>query len=740
LILRLALLAVGAAGTALSASASAQDVPYRWQNVTVGAGGFAPAIIYSPVEEGLAYLRTDMGGAYRWDDRAQRWIPLQDGMRVGSYLGIESIAPDPKDANTVYVAAGMYYGGESAIMRSHDKGTTWKITPVPFKMGGNEDGRGLGERLAVDPNKTSILYFGSRHDGLQRSDDSGASWRKVASFPHNGLGAPPHWRVKHAGISFVLFDPRSPTGAGSSVIYAGVADPAEHHLYRSRDGGKSWAPVPGEPPAAMLPAKAALDGEGNLYITYSTSVGPNDVKGGSVWRLDSATDRWTEITPNEPAGSQNGYMGISVDRTRPGRLAVATMNRWFPGDTVWVSNDYGKRWTSLSERSHRDTGISPFLNWGKKEAEFGHWIAGLAFDPFDGNTLSYTTGATVYRTQDANRSKLLWTPWVKGIEQTAVITMISPSAGAPLISGFGDIAGFVHDRLDVSPPQMHINPRLTNTNNLDYAGLAPNIVVRSGSGHGPQDATLAWSSDGGRNWQPLKVPPMGVAGGGPPQRFDRNGESPINVSADGSIFIVGTPAVVTSRDRGKSWQVADGLDGARAIADKVDPNLFYAVDFEANQILVSKDGARTFVPVPASGLPAKYERNGRTGREAQWPLVATPGTRGELWFLTSRRLFRGSDAGNSFKPVSPEGMTIDLFGLGKAAPGSTAPALYAAGEKKGVPGIYRSIDGGKSWSRINDDQHQWGLHFRAVIGDPKTFGRVYVATDGRGIIYGDPAR
>jgi xyloglucan-specific exo-beta-1,4-glucanase len=251
---------------------------------------------------------------------------------------------------------------------------------------------------------------------------------------------------------------------------------------------------------------------------------------------------------------------------------------------------------------------------------------------------------------------------------------------------------------------------------------------------------MAWSSDGGHNWKPLKVPPMGVAGGGPPQRFDRDGESPINVSADGSTFIVGTPAPVTTRDRGKSWQLADGLDGARAIADKVDPNLFYAVDFEANQMLVSKDGARTFVPVPASGLPSKYERNGRTGREAQWPLIATPGTRGELWFLTGHRLYRSVDAAQSFKLASPDDLGIELFGLGQAAPGSTAQALYAVGEKKGVPGIYRSTDGGQSWSRINDDQHQWGLRFRAVIGDPKTFGRVYLATDGRGILYGDPAR
>jgi len=40
--------------------------------------------------------------------------------------------------------------------------------------------RGMGERLAVDPNKASILYFGTRTDGLYKSVNSAAGWAKVA--------------------------------------------------------------------------------------------------------------------------------------------------------------------------------------------------------------------------------------------------------------------------------------------------------------------------------------------------------------------------------------------------------------------------------------------------------------------------------------------------------------------------------------------------------------------------------
>src|SRR5437763_1711898 len=71
-----------------------------------------------------------------------------------------------------------------------DRGATWSITPVPFKMGGNEAGRGLGERLASDPQSTNILYFASRHDGLQKSTDHAQTWQKLDSFPLKGLGTP----------------------------------------------------------------------------------------------------------------------------------------------------------------------------------------------------------------------------------------------------------------------------------------------------------------------------------------------------------------------------------------------------------------------------------------------------------------------------------------------------------------------------------------------------------------------
>ena len=714
-----------------TASATA-PLRYHWRNVVVGGGGFAPDIVFSNAERGLAYLRTEMGGAYRWDSGAARWVALQDGEAESSYMGIESIAPDPAYPAVVYLAAGMHARGTAAIFRSEDRGGSWRKTPVPFAMGGNEDGRGLGERLAIDPYETSILFFGSRHDGLWRSDDAARSWRKVEHFPLPGLGTPDRPRVTHGGLSFVLFDP-----ARRGRLFVGSADPGARHLFRSDDGGTSWRAVAGGPSEAMLPVKAAVGGDGVVTIAYCDAIGPNGITRGAVWRFDPRDESWRDITPPRAGDTRpGGYMGVAVSAHDPNLIAVSTVNRYQPGDTVWRSADAGRSWSELRLHSTRDVSATPFLDFDKK-ADFGHWITGLAIDPFDPRRVAYVTGATVYATtQFDTAGTMRWAPWTNGIEQTAIITLISPTGGAPLVSGFGDLGGFRHDDLARSPARVHINPFLSNTNTLDYAGTAPSVMVRSGNTHAPTvpDTSLAWSNDGGASWKPLRVPVDPLEGGVAPEK---TGNAAITVSADGRSFIVETTRPRLTRDRGHSWTPVAGLPSrVRVTADKVDGMRFYAIDFAANRFLRSDDGGRSFRAVASAGLPDDLSSARADGREAANPLVAVPGRAGALWLLVGQALYRSTDFGARWERAT-SGIAIARYGLGKGARGSAWPALYAIATRAETRGIFRSIDGGARWQRINDDAHQWGLRLRVVSGDPRRFGRVYVGTDGRGIMVGD---
>jgi len=119
-------------------------------------------------------------------------------------------------------------------------------------------------------------------------------------------------------------------------------------------------------------------------------------------------------------------------------------------------------------------------------------------------------------------------------------------------------------------------------------------------------------------------------------------------------------------------------------------------------------------------------------------LHTVPGRAGDLWLTGGDGvLYHATDGRMSFSAVTSVG-TVATVGFGKAAPGARYPAIYLTGMVGGVQGIFRSTDGGAHWARINTGAQQWGWIGQAITGDPTVFGRVYLATNGRGIQYGDP--
>lgn len=90
----------------LSAADIAQQT-YNWANVKIGGGGgFVPGIIFNPSEKGLAYIRTDIGGAYRLNSD-DTWTPLLDFVDNDrwAYWGVDALATDPVDTDKVYLVS-----------------------------------------------------------------------------------------------------------------------------------------------------------------------------------------------------------------------------------------------------------------------------------------------------------------------------------------------------------------------------------------------------------------------------------------------------------------------------------------------------------------------------------------------------------------------------------------------------------------------------------------------------------
>jgi hypothetical protein len=700
---------------------------YRWGNVAMGGGGYVTAVIPSKTQQNLFYARTDVGGAYRWNHATGRWVPLMDRVSEDDVglMGTESIALDPKDSAVLYVLAGTSYfsGGKTAVLRSTDYGATFsRITDVStqFRVDGNGMGRGAGEKMQVDPGDSKMLYVGSRNNGLFRSADAGASFSRVNSLP---VTTTPN----EAGISFVLLDPASVAGGKAQRIFVGVSrfGSVGANLYRSDDAGGTFTPV-ANAPAGYMPQRAALAGDGNLYITYGNGGGPHahssqpePMDAGQVWKYEVAGGGWTNVTP---AGITRAFSGVTVDPQNPRRVLVSTINAWMPqgnafGDHFFLTTDGGGSWTDVVQRGFaRDT---DGVTWISENSI--HWASSIEFDPFDTKSAWVTSGNGIFRSTNIDATPATWTFAVRGLEETVPLGLVSVPGG-PLLSVIGDYDGFRHTDIDAYAP-IH-TPRLGSTSGLAVAEANTSVVVRSNS------RKMYRSADTAATW--AEVPTL------LPADAANTKDSVVTLSADGSTllhtFTIGdsttTYRSTSFTSASPTWTPVSGLgtNAVRPAADPVKPAKFYAYDRSNGRVLVSTDGGASF------GVAATLDAGG------SMLLRAAPGREGDVWVaLRGGGLARSTDSGASFGKLANVSF-CGAVGFGKAMGGSAYPTVFIWGSVGGKRGLYRSTDAGASWIRVNDDAHQFGGPGNAqfVVGDMNTEGRVYMSTVGRGIVYGTP--
>jgi hypothetical protein len=702
-------------------AATTAAAPYAWKPAPFGGGGFVDGFIFHPTQPGLLYARTDIGGCYRWDPAAKAWIALNDslGRDETDGFGCLSLALDPRDPGRVYVAAGEYTGAwahTARLLRSRDRGLNWDQVDLPFRLGGNENGRSTGERLQVDPYDSAVLMLGSSKDGLWTSRDYGQSWRRLTSFPA-------------ASTSLVTFDPASGhAGEATKTLYVGAIQARGPSLYVSHDGGASFAPEPGAP-ANLTPHHATFGPDGELYVTFGDGPGPNEVKTGGVWKRDPG-GAWREITPVKPtAETPFGYAGLGVDAQHPDVLVVATLDRWRPGDDVFRSTDGGAHWIALGALSHQHAEAFPWLKaYSNGKQAMGHWIGALAIDPFDGDQAIYGTGYGLWRTTDLSRAdagkSIDWGFDVEGLEETVPIDIASPPAGPHLLAAVGDVGGAAYDDLKTSPSSGLFTPENQTNSSVAFAGRAPLKLVRTAD----ETPTSGFTSeDGGKSWTPLPSTPRVKRDA--QGRYHNAGHIALSALGGFMIWAPEREGAFASKDRGKTWVASKGWPSAAdhsftPVADPVVEGVFYVNDPTQGEIEISVDGGASFQPV-AKGLPLGVRA-----------LALAPGRARDIWLPTDQGLFHSADANHPFRNLKHV-ESADALGFGMAAPGHDYPTLYLAGRVDGTTGLFRSVDEGASWVRINDPRHQFGW-IGQLSGDPRVFGRVYLLTTGRGVMVGEP--
>jgi hypothetical protein len=240
-------------------------------------------------------------------------------------------------------------------------------------------------------------------------------------------------------------------------------------------------------------------------------------------------------------------------------------------------------------------------------------------------------------------------------------------------------------------------------------------MVRVGRVWGGQ-AHGGFSTDEGVTWRSFRTEPPNA---------DQGGQ--VALSADGSamIWVTGKGVLGSSSDQGSSWKITDKApQKSEVVADRVHPERFYLYDPDAGKLYVSDGPVADFKLTPLD-LP-KYGK-----------LFAAPDHADDLWIASDSGLWHADATANP--PLGKIAGVDAGYSVGFGKPRAAGyPTIFLSGKIAGVEGVYRSTDEGKTWLQVDDDQHHYGW-IGVVAGDPRVFGRVYLGTNGRGVIVADPA-
>jgi photosystem II stability/assembly factor-like uncharacterized protein len=255
------------------------------------------------------------------------------------------------------------------------------------------------------------------------------------------------------------------------------------------------------------------------------------------------------------------------------------------------------------------------------------------------------------------------------------------------------------------------------------------------------------TTDTGVTWQPLfdkqpiaSIGAIAVAGSDHSIIYAGSGEACIrgNVSYGNGVY--------KSVDGGKNWKNI-GLKDTRhigaVIIDPRNPNIVFVAAlghaYGANEergIFRTTDGGTTWQKVlykdnKTGGIDVVFDpSNSNTLFASLWEVYRTP------WSLNSggpgSGLYKSTDGGSTWTRLEDHGLPSGIMGrIGVSVSGADSNRVYAMVESK-EGGLFRSDDGGENWTRVNEDgrlrQRAW--YFTHIFADPKSVDTVYALDTG----------
>lgn len=687
--------------------------------------------------------------------------PMNEGGGTDNGL-VTAIAVNPNNQNVLYL--GTRQGG---VWRSGDQGNTW--TPL-FDQ---QLALGIGEPggVAIDPNNTTTIYVGTsgrvasnaepdtilqNAAGLFKSTDGGASWIALGSgFPAANTGNASLFASQNQWINVIIVDP-----ANSNVLYLG----STRGVFTSSDGGQNWTPAAGingdarslvldlsTPPGARI-LYAGVSGRGAFsstnggisftrVLSAATPAVTTALAGGGFGRVVVA------LAPPTSPPNVNGVQVIYVTMSGGGGGAPDPVG-------LFVSTDQGGTWTQQAATGMSGTtyggyaldmavdpsspgdGINDIIYYGCQN-QFTSGNSGTTFASHSAghaDTHTYTLvtptggGSTiVYCGSDggidfSTNTGVTWTPRNGGGLQTGLFynIAIKPDATASVTVG-----ALQDNKLETTaggPIGLAWNATYGGDGwDIAYDGSSPPVLY--GTSGGPA-TTISASINDGLTYPTIVTPPWTPADTGgfllTPLAADP--------SASGVIYASGAQNL-WQLPPGGTWRIIAAL-GTSGNVDVAPTNGNNVVIAAGSQVFVTTNALAATVGPPTGVTFTNITRNlpGRNVARAVFDPVDPTVIYAVLTGFdngTGQNVFKTTVGATAWTNISPP---VDIPCGAIAVDGTTTPTTLYVGTDFGV---IRSMDGGASWSVLDD------IHFpRAPVFDlafNATAGVLRAGTYGRGV-------
>jgi autotransporter-associated beta strand protein len=674
--------------------------------------GRTTSIACDPTNSNIVYVGAASGGVWKTtnaNSTPPTWTPLTDG-QASLTTGSDSIAIAPSNPSVIYVGTGepdnsidSYYG--RGVLKSTDGGATWTL----FNNGGTFDRKTIARVVVspTDPNTVYVAVYGGGangtggNTGIYRSTNGGTSWTNLTGAISTS-----------AGYSDFEIDP---TNTNPNVGYVAVGS-------------------------------AFGNAANGVYVTTNLQANP------PTWTLATGVD----------SGSGNGRTNIAISPSNPNTVyaEIDSPSGSFNILAFYQSIDGGVTWTDrVAGNANFPVGCPSGQGW---------YDLGLIVDPSNPNTVIITGSASSTRMQRSTDGGVTWSSLLgSGTNPHVDHHALAFDASGRLLDG--DDGGVY--RLNTVSPISWVSLNGTSSNSatptaLDtnqFVGIAVNPSNANQAIGGTQDNgtqrfndNLGWTEvDGGDGgdvvWDATntsflyRVSPVGSFGTGAFVRRSSNGGSNFSSITNGIVNPNSTqfyPPLILDPAAG-SHRVFLGTNVVNVLPDGTvgsptwsqwgtpppstssirslgigpsNGNTLYLGSNDSN-VYVTTDGGNSWqMRTPPSGN--------------SWQGFAVDPNNSNIAYVVSdsfsgsTRIWKTTNAGASWTSLMGSGLpNVPTSAVALDATGST---IYVGNDQ----GVYRSIDGGATWSEFGN-----GLP-NAIVSSlvvNSTLGVVAVGLYGRGI-------